>query len=60
MFKIILNIYIKNHAENTVNPSIRIYVNKIQNRITFKIKKGFCLELSAPETMNYLEVVKVR
>ena len=29
---------LKYHGENTDNPSIRIYVNKIGNRITFKIK----------------------
>ena len=34
-FKYIL----KEHNENVDNPSIRIYVNKIENRITFKIKK---------------------
>ena len=34
----------KNH-ENTDNPSIKIYVNKIENRITFKIKNGYFLEL---------------
>ena len=28
----------KKHSENVDNPSIRIYVNKIENRITFKIK----------------------
>ena len=32
---------------------IRIYVNKIENRITFKIKNGYCLELLTPETMKY-------
>ena len=26
------------HSENVDNPSIRIYVNKIENRITFKTK----------------------
>ena len=26
---------LKKHRENTDNPSIRIYVNKIENRITF-------------------------
>ena len=31
------------------NPSIRIYVNKIENRITFKIKTGYFLELLTPE-----------
>ena len=38
--------------ENTDNPSIRIYVNKIKNRITFKIKTGYCLELLFPEKMK--------
>ena len=33
-FKYIL----KKHGENTNKPSIQIYVNKIENRITFKIK----------------------
>ena len=31
---------LKKHGENTNKPSIQIYVNKIENRITFKIKKG--------------------
>ena len=26
-----------------------IYVNKIENRITFEIKTGYCLELLMPE-----------
>ena len=30
---------LKKHSESVDNPSIRIYVNKIENRITFKIKK---------------------
>ena len=32
--------------------SIRIYANKIENRITFKIKSGYYLELLTPETMK--------
>ena len=31
---------LKKHSENVENPSIRIYVNKIENIITFKIKSG--------------------
>ena len=31
-----------------------IYVNKIENRITFKIKDGYSLELLTPETMKLL------
>ena len=31
---------LKKHSESVDNPSIRIYVNKTENRITFKIKSG--------------------
>ena len=43
---------LKKHSENVNNPSIRIYVNKIENRITFKIKNGYYPELLTPETMK--------
>ena len=46
---------LKRHSENVDNPSIKIYVNKIENRITFKIKNGYYLELLTPETMKLLE-----
>ena len=49
-----LEYIIKKHATVIDNPSIRIYVNKIEKRITFKIKIGYSLELSAPETMKLL------
>ena len=42
------------YGENTNNPSIRIYVDKIENRIIFKIKTGCHLELLTPETMKLL------
>ena len=45
---------LKKHGENIDNPSIRIYVNKIENRITFKIKTSYYLELLTPETMKLL------
>ena len=45
---------LKKHSENVDNPSIRIYVNTIENRITFKIKNGYYLELLIPETMKLL------
>ena len=35
---------LKKHSENVDNPSIRIYVNKIENRITFKFKNRYYLE----------------
>ena len=31
-----------------------MYINRIENRITFKIKNGFYLELLTPETMKLL------
>ena len=45
---------LKKHSESFDNPSIRIYVNKTENRIKFKIKSGYYLELLTPETMNLL------
>ena len=45
---------LKKHSENVDNPSIRIYVNKIENRIRFRIKSGYYLELLTPETMELL------
>ena len=45
---------LRKHSQNVDNPSIRIYVNKIENRITFKIKTGYYLELLTPETMKLL------
>ena len=49
-FKYIL----KEHSENVDNTPIRIYVHRIENRITFKIKSGYYLELLTPETMKLL------
>ena len=45
---------LKKHGENIDNPSIKIYVNKIENRITFKIKNGYSLELLTHETIKLL------
>ena len=45
---------LKKYSENDDNPSVRIYVNKIENRITFKIKNGYYLKLLTPETMKLL------
>ena len=42
----------KKHGEKAVNISIRINVNKIENKITFKIKTGYYLKLLTPETMK--------
>ena len=40
---------VKKHETVTDNLSITIYINKIENRITFKVKTGFFLELVTPE-----------
>ena len=45
---------LKKHNESTDNPLIRIYVYKIKNITTFKIKKGYYLELLRPETKKIL------
>ena len=45
---------LKKNGENVDNPSIIVYVNKIENRITFKIKNEYYLELLTPETMKLL------
>ena len=42
------------------NPPIRIYVNRIENRITFKIKSGYYLELLIPETTKLLGSARVK
>ena len=63
IFNIILNVSLKQHGEKDPsifqkdppkNPSIRLYVNKIENIITFKIKRRYCLELLTPEMMKLL------
>ena len=51
---------LKKHSESVDNPSIRIYVNKIENRITFKIKNGYYLELLTPKTMKLLGTLIVK
>ena len=49
---------IKKHEILTENPSIEIYPNKIKNRIIFKIKTSYKLELLIPETMKLLGSTK--
>ena len=45
---------LKKHGEDIDKLSIQIYVKKIENRVTFKIKNGYSLELLTPETMKLL------
>ena len=43
---------LKKYGEDVDKPSVQIYVNKIENRVTIKIKNGCSLELLTPETMK--------
>ena len=51
---------IKKHETIANNPSVEIHVNKIKNRIAFKIKTGYKLELLSPETMKLVGSTKKR
>ena len=53
-------ILITKNGEKTDNPSIRIYVNKTENIITFKIKTRYYLELLTPETVKLLGSTKTK
>ena len=44
----------KKHGEDIDKPSVQIYVNKTENRVTFKIKNGYSLELLTSQTMKLL------
>ena len=48
------NIIIKKHETLTENPPVKIHLNKIKNRIVFKVKTGYKLELLSPEMMKLL------
>ena len=43
---------IKKHETLLTNSPIHIYINRINNRLVFKIKDGFKLELQTLETMK--------
>ena len=45
---------LKEHGENVDKPSVQIYVNKIDNVITFKTRNGYALEILTPDTMTLL------
>ena len=46
--------FLKKHGEDIDKPSVMIHVNKIENRITFRIKNGYSLELMTKETIKLL------
>ena len=45
---------LKKHEKDINKPSVQIYVNRIEDRVTFKIKNGYSLELLTPETIKLL------
>ena len=50
--------YFENILTVVGNPSINMYVNKKENRITFKTKTGYYLQILTPDTMKLLESSK--
>ena len=50
--------YILKKHRKTDNPSIKIYVNKIENGITSKTKTRYYLKLLTPETIKLLGSTK--
>ena len=49
---------LKKHGEKTINPPIKICIDKIENRITFKIKTWYYLQFLTPETTKLLGSTK--
>ena len=63
LFKIICSrLYQVHHKKNeklATNPFTRIYINRINNRLMFKIKdRWYKLELRAPEIINLIGSTK--
>ena len=50
----ILNYINKKHETGSNNPPMKINVNKIENRITFRIKTGYYIQRLTIETMKLL------
>ena len=52
-----MNLKYSKKAQGKINndkPSVKIYINKVENRITFKIKNEYSLEVLTKETMKLL------
>ena len=47
--------YIKHIIKNTTIPPIHVFINWINNKLVFKIKDGYKLELQAPEAMKLFD-----
>ena len=51
---------LKKHEEKTDKPSVQTYVNKIENRVTFKLKMGIVMNFKRLKQLNYLEAPKIK
>ena len=60
IFTIILSIFKKKRGEKIDSSSLQIYVNKIENIITFKIRTDTVLNFERLKQWNYLEALKTR
>ena len=50
-------LFIKKHKKwTTINP-IHVCINRINNRLVFKIKDGYKLELQMPGTMKLFDLI---
>ena len=49
---------IKKHELLRKNFPIHVYINRINNRLAFKIKYGYKIELQTPEAMKLLDTTK--
>ena len=53
-----IELIIKKHETLTIAPPIHVYINRINNRLVFKIKDGFKLKLQTRETMKLIGSTK--
>ena len=56
--KVYFEYIIKKHNTGTDNPPIRMSVNKIENRITLRIKTGYFVLFLTPQKIKLLESTK--
>ena len=47
-----INHILKEHETLPTNPPVQIYINKSNDRLVFKIKDEYKLELQTPKTMK--------
>ena len=60
IFKVFLSIFKHKNGDDIKKASVQIYVNKTENKVTFKIKNGYSLALLTPETMKLLGSTKIK